>query len=73
MMTAPPTCPNLRSLARALCSGAAEWEGRSRAQCFGGAYRGAYRLGRALMLLAAALVCLGMIAGVWALAVGLAP
>ena len=61
----------LRSLARALRSGAAEWEGQSRAWAFGGAYRAAYRLGRAVMLLGAALVCLATIVGLWGLAVGL--
>lgn len=52
-------------------SGVRDWEGRSLAGCYGGAYRAAYRLGRGVALTGAALLCLGVIVGLWVLAVGM--
>ena len=58
-----------RGVRRAFRAGLAEWEGRSMARCYGGAYRGAYKAGRALAYLGAALVVWAVLVLVWGLAV----
>lgn len=58
-----------RQLRRAFRAGLAEWELRSFAQHYGGAYRGAYRLGRGLAYGLAALAVGGTMLLVWGLGV----